>query len=47
LIAESPALPGFHTWGENREELLKNLEEVVELYSELLENEEIKIKLPH
>jgi len=43
LIAESPVLPGFHTYWKDEYELFKNLKEVTELYKELIENGEINI----
>ncbi len=34
--AECPALPGCATWGETKEEALKNIREAIELYVEHL-----------
>ena len=39
-IAFVPSLPGCHTQGETLEELLKNVEEAIELYLETLEKDE-------
>jgi predicted RNase H-like HicB family nuclease len=35
LIADVPELPGCHTQGETREELLANIKEAIELYLEV------------
>ena len=42
-IAESPILEGFHTYGKTKEELFKNIDEVVSLYKEMIENKEINL----
>lgn len=39
-IAFVPSLPGCHTQGETLEELLKNVEEAIELYLGTLEKDE-------
>jgi len=39
-IAFVPSLPGCHTQGETLKELLKNVEEAIELYLETLEEDE-------
>ena len=39
-VAFVPSLPGCHTQGETLEELLKNVEEAIELYLETLEGDE-------
>ena len=35
LIADVPELPGCHTQGETKEELLANIKEAIELYLEV------------
>ena len=35
LIADVPELPGCHTQGETKEELLRNIKEAIELYLEV------------
>jgi len=42
-IAESPVLEGFHTYWENKEELFKNIDEVVQLYKDMIKNKEVEI----
>ena len=39
-VAFVPSLPGCHTQGETLEELMKNVEEAIELYLETLDEEE-------
>jgi predicted RNase H-like HicB family nuclease len=39
-IALVPALPGCHTQGDTLEELMKNIKEAIELYTETLSKEE-------
>ncbi len=40
-IARSPFLPWFHTYWYNKEELFKNIEELKDLYEEMIKNWEI------
>ena len=42
-IAECPMLKWFHTYGKNREELENNIQEAINLYSEMIENKEIEL----
>jgi predicted RNase H-like HicB family nuclease len=39
-VALVPALPGCHTQGDTLEELMKNIKEAIELYTETLSKEE-------
>lgn len=39
-IAFVPSLPGCHTQGDTLEELMKNVEDAIELYLETLEEDE-------
>jgi predicted RNase H-like HicB family nuclease len=39
-VALVPALPGCHTQGDTLEELIKNIKEAIELYTETLSKEE-------
>lgn len=39
-VAFVPSLPGCHTQGDTLEELMKNVEEAVELYLETLDEDE-------
>jgi len=41
-VALVPALPGCHTQGDTLEELMKNIKEAIELYTETLSKEEKK-----
>lgn len=36
--AQVPSLPGCHSWGENREETIKNIKEAIAGYLEVLHN---------
>ncbi len=42
-IAESPVLQWFHTYWKTKEELFKNIDEVLSLYKEMIENKEIEV----
>ncbi len=42
-IAESPVLQWFHTYWKTKEELFKNIDEVISLYKEMIENKEIEV----
>jgi len=42
-IAESPVLQWFHTFWRTKEELFKNIDEVVSLYKDMIENKEIEV----
>jgi predicted RNase H-like HicB family nuclease len=39
-VALVPALPGCHTQGDTLEELIKNIKEAIELYTQTLSKEE-------
>ena len=41
-VAFVPALPGCHTQGETMDEVIKNIKEAIELYLEMLSEEEKK-----
>lgn len=46
LIAEVPELPGCHTQGKTKEELLDNIKEAIELYLEVEGEEPVPEPLP-
>lgn len=37
ISAHVPALPGCHSWGQTREEAIKNIKEAIEGYLEVLQ----------
>jgi len=43
-IAESPVLQWFHTYWKTKGELFKNIDEVISLYKEMIENNEIELE---
>jgi len=42
-IAESPLLEWFHTFWKTKEELFKNIDEVIELYKDLIKTGQVKV----
>ena len=42
--AHVPSLPGWHSWGENREETITNIKEAIELHLESLGKEGVPLK---
>lgn len=42
FIADVPSLPGCHTQGETKEDVLKNIKEAILLYLEVVEEKKIK-----
>ena len=44
FVADVPALPGCHTQGQNKRDVLKNVKEAIELYLEVLKEKGSKKK---